>query len=179
VASAGAIFDQQKLLWLSLQAMKATDGARLAELAAPFVARAGLPVPANRAQFARMCETLRERASTLVELVETGRFYFERPTAYEPKAAQKLFTGPGPERLDLVIGRLETLREFTAASIERVYRELTEALGVKLVDLAQLTRLALTGRTASPPLFEVLEILDRDESLARLRAARAALEAHA
>jgi glutamyl-tRNA synthetase len=179
VASAGAIFDQQKLLWLSLQAMKATDSARLAELAAPFVARAGLPVPANRAQFARMCETLRERASTLVELVETGRFYFERPTAYEPKAAQKLFTGPGPERLDLVIGRLETLREFTAASIERVYRELTEALGVKLVDLAQLTRLALTGRTASPPLFEVLEILDRDESLARLRAARAALEAHA
>ena len=53
-----------------------------------------------------------------------------------------------------------------------LYRELTDALGLKLVDLAQLTRLAVTGRTASPPLFEVLALLGREETLIRLRAAR-------
>ena len=51
------------------------------------------------------------------------------------------------------------------------------ALGLKLVDLAQLTRLAVTGRTASPPLFEVLALLGREETLARLRAVRAVIEA--
>ena len=51
---------------------------------------------------------------------------------------------------------------------------MAEALGLKLVDLAQLTRLAVTGGTASPPLFDVLALLGREETLARLRAARAA-----
>jgi glutamyl-tRNA synthetase len=172
VASAGAIFDQQKLHWQSLQHVKAMDGRRLGELAAPFIERAGLPVPPAD-QLARIAETLRERAGTLAELVETGRFYFERPAAYEPKAAQKFFTPEAAARLDVLADRLGALEEFAAPAIERVYRELVERLAVKLVDLAQLTRLALTGRTASPPIFDVLAILGRDESLARLRAARA------
>ena len=61
-------------------------------------------------------------------------------------------------------------------AIEGVYRDLTAELGLKLVDLAQLTRLAVTGRTASPPLFDVLAILGREETLARLDAARAVAE---
>ena len=66
-----------------------------------------------------------------------------------------------------------------AATLEALYRELTTALGVKLVDLAQLTRLAVVGRTASPPIFEVLSILGREETLARLAAAQVAAEAAA
>ena len=61
-------------------------------------------------------------------------------------------------------------------AIEPVVRALTEELGLKLVDLAQLARLAVTGRTASPPIFDVLALLGRDESLARLRRAREVAE---
>jgi len=115
--------------------------------------------------------TLKERAKTLVELVEVGRFYFSAPAAYDDKAAQKFLTATGAERLERLIARLvET--EFTPAALEAAYRELAHALDVKLVDLAQLTRLAVTGRTASPPIFEVLALLGRDETLARLRRAR-------
>ena len=64
---------------------------------------------------------------------------------------------------------------FAPETLERVVRELAEALGLKLVDLAQLARLAVTGRSASPPIFEVLALLGRDETLARLGAARAAM----
>src|SRR5207253_9552758 len=113
---------------------------------------------------------------TLVELVEQGRFYFERPTAYEPKAAQKLLTVEGARRLGLMIERLEAASEFTVAGIEPIVRALTEDLGLKLVDLAQLARLAVTGRTASPPIFDVLALIGRDESLARLRRAREVAE---
>jgi len=75
----------------------------------------------------------------------------------------------------VLIERLGSLPDFTAESLERAYRELTEALGLKLVDLAQLSRLAVTGRTASPPIFEVLALLGREETLARLGAARAGI----
>jgi len=173
VASSGAVFDTTKLEWLSQHYLKTMDGGRLAELAEPFVRAAGLTPPADRARFRGMLDSLRERAKTLVELVEQGRFYFEAPTAYEPKAAPKLLTPEGARRLGLLIERLEGTAEFTAPAIERVVRALTEELGLKLVDLAQLARLAVTGRTASPPIFDVLALLGRAEALARLRRARA------
>jgi glutamyl-tRNA synthetase len=176
VATSAAVFDVTKLEWLSQHYLKTMDGHTLAELAAPFIRAAGLAPPEDEARFIRMLDTLRERAKTLVELVEQGRFYFERPSAYEPKAAQKLLTVEGARRLDAMIERLEAEPEFTVPAIERVVRALTEELGLKLVDLAQLARLAATGRTASPPIFDVLALIGRDEALARLRRAREVAE---
>jgi glutamyl-tRNA synthetase len=172
VSSSGAIFDQTKLEWLNHEYIKTIDGARLAALTTPFVTAAGLTPPSETARFVGMLDTLRERGKTLRELVEVGRFYFERPPEYESKAAAKLFTPTGVERLGVLIDRLAAVAPFTAPALEALYRELVEAMELKLVDLAQLTRLAVTGRTASPPLFDVLALLGRDEALARLRAAR-------
>ncbi|MBI2204618.1 MAG: glutamate--tRNA ligase [Candidatus Rokubacteria bacterium] len=179
VASSAAIFDQTKLSWLSQQYLKAMPGDRLAERVRPFIARAGVDGAVSDATLARIADTLKERASTLVELAEIGRFYFERPREYDAKASAKFFTRDGRERLGVLIERLSAVPDFDVATVERVYRELTDALGLKLVELAQLTRLAVTGRTASPPLFEVLSILGREETLARLGAARATAEAAA
>jgi len=176
VSSAGAVFDQTKLEWLSHEHLKAADGARLAQLVQPFIAAAGLTSPPPE-RLIPMLDTLRERAKTLRELVDVGRFYFERPTTYEDTARAKLFTAAGAERLAVLSERLAALEPFTAPAIEALYRGLAESMGLKLVDLAQLTRLAVTGRTASPPLFEVLALLGRDETLTRLRAARAAASA--
>jgi glutamyl-tRNA synthetase len=172
VAPSAAIFDHSKLEWLDQQYLKRMDGARLAERAAPVLAAAGLGSGHDPIWLGRVMDTLKERARTLCELVEVGRFYFERPREYEAKAAQKLLTVEGGSRLDAVIQRLEREPMFSSEALEAAYRELTDALGLKLVDLAQLTRLAVTGRTASPPLFEVLALLGREESLTRLRAAR-------
>jgi glutamyl-tRNA synthetase len=172
VSSSGAIFDQTKLEWLNHAYIKTIDGARLAALVTPFVRAAGLTPPSDAARFIAMLDTLRERGKTLRELVEVGRFYFERPRDYDDKAAAKLFSAAGIERLDALIARLAAVEPFSAPALEARYRDLVDAMGLKLVDLAQLTRLAVTGRTASPPLFDVLALLGRDEVLARLRAAR-------
>jgi glutamyl-tRNA synthetase len=176
VASSAAVFDSTKLEWLSQHYLKTMPGDRLAELATPFIRAAGLTPPDDRTRFVGMLDTLRERAKTLVELVEQGRFYFDRPASYDEKAAQKLFTAEGGRRLGLLIERLEAAPDFTVPTIERVVRALTEELGLKLVDLAQLARLAATGRTASPPIFDVLALIGRDESLTRLRRARETAE---
>jgi glutamyl-tRNA synthetase len=175
VAASGAIFDRTKLEWLSQEYLKKADGPRLVEMAAPFIERAGLALPADRARVAAMLETLRERARTLVELVEAGRFYFEPPRAYETKAAEKFFTADGARRLTALSERLERVEPFTAEALEAAVRALAAELALKLVDLAQLARLAVTGRTASPPIFQVLALLGRDETLARLRAALTAI----
>jgi glutamyl-tRNA synthetase len=179
VAPSGAVFDRTKLEWLSQEHMKAMDGARLGALAQPFLARAGYDVAAMADRLPRIADTLKERARTLVELAAAARFYFERPAGYDPRAAQKLLAADAGPRLDRLAHRLGALPDFTPGALEAAYRELTAALGLKLVDLAQLTRLAVTGGTASPPLFDVLSILGRDETLARLRAARAAVPARA
>jgi glutamyl-tRNA synthetase len=179
VAASGAVFDAAKLAWLSHEHLKAASGERLAALAAPFLAARGLTPPADPARLAAMLASLRERARTLVELVDAARFYLEPPAAYEPGPAATLLTAEGARRLDLLAARLEALPEFGAPAIEAVSRDLVATLGVKLVDLAQLARLAVTGRTVSPPIFEVLALLGREETLARLRRARAAAEAAA
>jgi glutamyl-tRNA synthetase len=174
VASSGAVFDQTKLEWLNQEWMKRMDDRRLAELCEPFIERAGLSMARDRAWLARVVGTLKERAKTLVELASVGRFYFAAPSGYETKAAQKFLTPAGGERLDRLVDRLAHV-EFEPAALETAYRQLAEELGVKLVDLAQLSRLAVTGATASPPIFDVLSILGRQETLARLARARAAV----
>jgi len=180
VAASAAVFDRTKLEWLSQEYMKRMDGASLARAAAPFIEQAGVAEGVeiritDRVWLGRVVETLKVRAKTLVELAQQSLFYFRKPSTYQ--GAHKYFTADGMRRLGMLIPELEALPEFDTASIEGVYRRLTEELSLKLVDLAQLTRLAITGRTASPPLFEVLELLGKQETLERLRAARAFADA--
>src|SRR5205809_1185398 len=172
VASSGAVLDEAKLEWLSHQCIKRMDAEELAASVAPFFPAVGLDAPRDRAYVARVLPTLKERGKTFRELLEVGRFYFERPRDYAREAADTYFTEAGAGRLAAIVARLETLPSFTPDALERLYRDLGAELGLKLVDLAQLTRLALTGGTASPPLFEVLALLGREEALARLRAAQ-------
>jgi glutamyl-tRNA synthetase len=174
VGQAAAIFDRTKLEWLSQHWIKTLPAAALAERLPPFLERAGLPVPADRAWLARVVATLQERAKTLVEMAESAAFYFRPPAAYDPQATAKFWTPEAPARYALLVKRLEAHADMDPAALEALYRGLAAELGLKLVDLAQLTRIALTGRAASPPIFEIIGILGKEETLRRLRAAQAA-----
>jgi glutamyl-tRNA synthetase len=121
-------------------------------------------------------ETLKERAKTLKEMAEQATFYLRAPAAYEPEARAKFWTRGAKDRYARIIKRLEAHESMAPESLELLYRGLAAELSVKLVDLAQLTRIALTGKTASPPIFQVMSILGKTETLARLRAAQSALE---
>jgi glutamyl-tRNA synthetase len=176
VGASGAIFDVAKLEWLSQHYMKTMPGVELARRLRPFLAAAGFPDSVDDEWLGRVADTLKERAKTFVELVEQARFYFEPPATYEPKAAAKLFTPDGARRLARLIESLARLQEFTPPALEALVRGLTDEMGLKLVDLAQLVRLSVTGRTASPPIFDVLALLGRDEVLARLQRAQAVAE---
>jgi glutamyl-tRNA synthetase len=177
VGAADAVFDTEKLRWVNHQWIKTLPAERVAGDLVPFLARAGLDVPSDPGWLARVVETLKERAQTLVDMAEQATFYLRAPAAYDPQATAKFWKESAPERYAILIKRLEAQVAMDPAALEALYRFLAADLGLKLVDLAQLTRIALTGKAASPPIFEVVSILGKAETLARLRAAAATVEA--
>jgi glutamyl-tRNA synthetase len=177
VGKAGAVFDREKLLWLSLEWIKATPPERLAVLLPPFLERAGYAAPADAPRLARIAESLKERSHTLVEMVEQSSFYFRPPAAYDPQAMAKFWGPEASGRYAALIKRIEAQEAFDTESLEALYRGLAAEMSLKLVDLAQLTRIALTGKTASPPIFQVAAILGKPETIERLRSAYKAASA--
>jgi glutamyl-tRNA synthetase len=125
--------------------------------------------PALREQLATAMPGLKERAKTLVELFEASRFIWaDRPLAMNDQA-RAILTPEAATNLAAVLSDLEALAGWEAPTIEAVVRSYAERMGLKLGQVAQPLRAALTGKTTSPPIFDVLTVLGRDESLARLR----------
>jgi glutamyl-tRNA synthetase len=177
VGKAGAVFDYTKLEWLSHQWLRRLPSERVAADLAPCLGQLGLPLPADLAWLARVVDTLKERAKTLREMAEQARFYVQAPEAYDPQAVARFWTPGAKDRYALVIRRLGAHPTMDPESLEMLYRGMAAEAQVKLVDLAQLTRIAVTGKAASPPIFEVMSILGKTETLARLTAAQARVPA--
>ncbi len=123
---------------------------------------------AKRAQVRAAIPGLKERAKTLVELLDGAGFLFApRPLAMDEKAADILAHG-GRAHLAVLLPKLEALPEWSGSAAETVVRAYAEAVGEKLGAIAQPLRAALTGRSTSPGIFDVLTVLGREESLARI-----------
>jgi len=178
VGKAGAVFDREKLLWVSHQWIQSAAPERLAAALVPFLARVVGPAAAaaDRARLATIAASLKERARTLVEMAEQAAFYFEPPATYDRQATSKFWGPEAPQRYSVLIKRIEVQEAFDPESLEGLYRGLAAEMGLKLVDLAQLTRIALTGKAASPPVFQVAALVGKAETVARLKAARAVAE---
>lgn len=163
-------FDLKKLENLNGHYLREADDGRLAELVAPRVAaRVGRPLgDADRALLARAMPELKPRAKTLDEIAEGAVFLFAaRPLGTDEKAAA-LLSDDGVALVGRVHARLAALDDWSAAAIEAEVRGVADAAGIGLGKVAQPLRAALTGRTTSPGIFDVLLLLGRDESLARL-----------
>ncbi len=176
VGSTPAIFDQTKLEWLNQTWMKqlVEDPAGRDALVSAFVPHlegAGIASPPRPLVLAALAN-LATRATTLAAMAPRARFYFEDPVAYDPTALGKLATPALGPRLDRLLARLAALEPWTESELEGACRQLAGELGLKLVDVAQPIRLALTGETASPPLFGMMADLGRETTLRRLRAFR-------
>ncbi len=130
---------------------------------------AGKLTPELRAKLLTAMPGLKERAKTLIELFEASRFLWASRPLEINAAAKVLLTGEAKAVVAALLPDLEKLIDWTAPGVEAVVRGFAESTGAKLGAVAQPLRAALTGKTTSPPIFDVLAVLGRDESLARLR----------
>lgn len=176
VGKSAGIFNAEKLLWLNAHYLKERPLSRLAEEVISFIATKGYTVPHDRAWLERMVATLRERAKTLVELVDLAHFFLSDELRWDDKAVKKFLTGEVAPPLKKVTRLLENLEDFSEKSIEQVFAKILAEDNLQLGQIAQPVRVALTGSTVSPGIYEVITVLGKERTLKRLRAALKRIE---
>ena len=176
VGRSPARLDQKKLENLNGHYLRESSNERLAALAAPRIESAiGRALTAEEAEvLLRSMESLKPRAKNLNELADNARFLFRVRPVHLDEAAERLLEGSAAALLGRVHGALAALGEWTAETTEAAVREVADEAGVGLGKVAQPLRAALTGQATSPGIFDVLVLLGRDESLARIAAQVAA-----
>ncbi len=170
IGKSGAVFDQEKLDWMNgVYLRQMSDGAYIAA-ATPFVERAFGAV--DEGYLTRVALLEKERAKTLAELPDLTDFFFREPESYDEKGERKWFRREGAaELLRLVRESLSTLDTFDEPIIESAIRAVADKLGIQPGPVIHTTRLAVTGRTAGPGLFETMAVLGRERVVARLERA--------
>lgn len=181
-----AAFDTQKLEWMNGVYLRDMPEAELIALFAERLDRdlpADVPRPLDGGLIAAFTPHIRERVKLLNEVAGLVDFFFV-PSIAIPAAEEFLSAkrwredAPGAARsLDAIANALEPLAEWSTPAIEAVMRGTTDAIGEKVGDVFTLCRLAVTGKRIAPPLFETMEIVGREPTVARLRAAASALAA--
>lgn len=174
VQKSSAVFNPEKLLWVNAQHIQRGDPKRVARLLQPFLEKAGAGATAKAQSEEWMVQlvlALRERSKTLVEMAEAAVPYVAEDISIDKQDVEK-FLGPAiAPALAKLLHRIETLPEFSKERLESVFKELLAEEGLKMGQLAQPVRVALTGRTATPGLFDVMALLGRKHTITRLRRA--------
>ena len=171
VGSSAGVFDPEKLEWVNAQHLKRTPPAQLAPLLKPIIAERGWTVPGDDRWLAGMATTLQERAKTLVELVDQAAYYLSDSITIAPEAAAKHLARTSPAVFADLRAALAALPDWTTAAIQPAFESVLARHQLSLGKLAQPVRVALTGGTVSPGIFEVAALLGRERTLARLDAA--------
>ena len=109
-------------------------------------------------------------------MAQSALFYYQEDIAYEEDAARKILTAEALVPLKSLTAKLEAIEDYSEPSLEAVFKAVTEETGLKLGKIAQPVRVALSGRTASPGIFEITAIIGKERVLARLRKAMAYIE---
>jgi glutamyl-tRNA synthetase len=167
VGKSAAVFNPEKLIWLNQHYIMACPADRLVELMIPFWHERGFAV-ADRPFVAKVAADLRTRAKTLVEMTEASAFYFADAVDFEPEAAAKFLTPEYAGHLAAVVERLPAIEAFTKEGIEAFLRSLADERQTKLKWIAQALRVALTGKTVSPGIDEVMVTLGKERVIRRL-----------
>jgi glutamyl-tRNA synthetase len=169
VGKSAGVFNPEKLLWVNFHYLKARSLDLLAEEVIPFIAAKGYPIPQDKRWLERMVATLRERAKTLVELVDLAHYYLSDDIRWDEKAVQKVLKAEARIHLERLLEALEELEPFDEANIEQAFTKILVEAGLSLGHLAQPVRVALTGSTVSPGIYEVIAVLGKERTLQRLR----------
>jgi len=177
VGKSPAVFDPAKLEWMNGVYIRELSVDEFAGLIKPFMKNAGLPIEMYEdAWYRRLAEITQERLMRLSDIVGLSDFFFHR-VEYQPEAVQKVLKKEGvPEVLQKAIEVLSVSFAFESHGIEKRLRGLAEETGLKAKMVFQPIRVAITGRTISPPLFETIELLGRDTTIERLGEAVRLLE---
>jgi glutamyl-tRNA synthetase len=172
VGRTGARWDQKKLTHVQASHLRMLSPQQVATQALPFIRARGLSVADDDTRLPVAIALVLPRATTLLEIAEGLDYFFRDEPRFDQAAAQKFLTPAAADQLAALRDQVAAVGEpFERSAIEAGIKRWLEQSGIALQDIAQPARVALTGRKASPGLFEVMEVLGRERSLSRLAAA--------
>ena len=176
IGKTGAIFNLEKLDWMNGVYIRKLSIEELVERALPFL-EAGLPKeverPISRDYVRQIVPLIQDRVRTLGEAPELAHFFFVDDLGYDTSLllSRGISGETAVKALEAAQERLESLGEFDAESLEGLLRPLAAELGLKTGELFSTLRVATTGRTAAPPLFQTMAVLGKERCTNRIEAA--------
>lgn len=170
-----AVYDTKKLTWMNGQYLSELPLEKILPEAETFFIKDGLVtkewLAENKEYFAKLVDTVRVRVKTLQEVADASDYFFKDVEAYDEKGVAKHFKPEAAELLEKCIAALEADEVFDLTSTEAIYNKIAADNGLALGKVIHPTRLALTGRTVSPGMFDVMVLLGKEKTLARMRKA--------
>lgn len=169
-----AIYDVNKLTWINGHYIRELDVDYITRSLIPFLRKANYlesdqPSDEEFVRLRKLVSVVRDRAKTLVEMVDALSYFFRNELEYDEKGVKKFFSKP--ETVELLVDGMRVLSgldTWTAASIEAAYRQLIQKKGISSAALFHPTRLAISGRTIGPGLFDIMELLGKQQTLRRM-----------
>jgi glutamyl-tRNA synthetase len=174
VSAKSAVFDETKLEWMNGQYLQGLSNEAILPEVLALWAQAGIQVSerdADRLYARQVIGLFKERSKKISEIAEKGRYFFCDPVEYEAQAAKKYFKVEAVPVLQTLAVKLAGLASFDRDGLENLYGRLAEEMGLSTGKLIHPTRLAVSGVSFGPGLFEMLELLGRERVLRRLQAA--------
>jgi glutamyl-tRNA synthetase len=170
IGRSAGVFDKDKLLALNAEHIKATAPADLVAPLTPFLKGCGIEIQ-DEDYICNVIETLAPRSKTLEEMAQAAMFYYLDDIIFEEKAARKFLKAAALPPLKLLTEKLAALTTYNQENLEEVFKDVMDQTGLKLGKIAQPVRVALTGKTASPGIFEIIAILGPERVIPRLEKA--------
>jgi glutamyl-tRNA synthetase len=179
VGKAPSVFNQEKCVWLNHHYIQQADPGRLAELVLELLKKDGVVKQGAEPDlewFKKLVKILIERSHTLVEMKTAALPFLADEIQLDEKAKAKHLTPDVALLLIELAGKLKSTEPFTHTEIEKVFNGFVAEKGIKLGKIAQPVRVALTGGTVSPGIYDVIEVMGKDKTIKRVEAAAAGIK---
>ena len=169
VNKSGAKFDPEKTKWFNQQYLRAKSDTDLATLFSPILKEKG--ISAEQKFVENVCKLVKEKAHFVSEFWTNGSYFFIAPTTYDADVIKKRWNEQSANFIKAVAEAFKGLNNFTAAETETLFKATAEAQGIGSGQVMQLFRVCLSGVGGGPMLFEMVELLGKDEVVKRLETA--------
>ncbi|MEN6463472.1 MAG: glutamate--tRNA ligase [Syntrophomonas sp.] len=172
VSKSAAIYDTSKLTWMNGHYIAEANIDWIFELIDKPARAKGWFTDDNREYCKQVIDLVRSRAKTLYEIFDLAEYFFNPVINYDEKGANKYFSRPGAiDKLTAVLNMISSANVLYASELEQKLRSQAESMGLKASELIHPTRLAISGRTMTPGLFEVMELLGAETCMQRIKQA--------
>ena len=171
ITTSAAVFNPEKLQWLNQQYIQNTSPLKLATHLESFLIKEGILSEKHglsKEEIAKPIPSLNKRAQTLVEMAQKSAFYFKKELTFDEKARDKFLNKDAKPHIEKIITAINDMSELEHDSLENLFKKIAADAEIKLGKLAQPVRIALTGSTASPGIYEVILLLGKIITLKRL-----------